>query len=134
MLILAGLLLAAIAAVLVARQTLDRLARRHRWRVGRWSDVLPGWHYPRCLRCKTSFRYVPAHELAYESAIRPGVTGRVSLRALCDPCHLELATPGGRIAFYEDAWRLLEAQDAAAGVQSDVADLISIRAAVEIGA
>lgn len=120
---------AAVAAAVAgfARQAADEYFRRHPTRIGRWSDVLPGWKSPPCARCRTRFAYSPAHEFRYE-----GYKGTravpVTILALCEACHHELP-PSGRAPYYIAAWAWLN-QDGG----YDRREEISIRAAVEVGA
>lgn len=117
----------------VARLIIDRWLVQQRKagkarRIGvRLSDVLPGWSYPRCMRCRTSYRYVPVHELRYEGYDERGLLKVNLVRILCEPCHRELETPGNRIGYY---MTLLDENGGSVTTEDEMA----IRAAVQVGA
>lgn len=130
MILWALLTVASLAALVVTiRGTADRWLRRHPHRIGRWSDVLPGWKDHRCGRCRTSYRYIPGHALRYEGYDRDGRPTSVTVVAMCQPCHVE-TTPGQRIVFYEDVWEWMNSGER----QHDPRELMGIRAAVAVGA
>lgn len=121
----AGLLIVlVIVAPLLLRFALDWCARKRRWRIGRWSKLLPGWGEEACRRCETSYRYVAAHGTPVFLA-----EGRGYVVAVCEGCWQELGTPAARLPFYEQVFREWDA----AGTRKRVDDLFAIRAAVAAG-
>jgi hypothetical protein len=85
--------LAALAALDLARKAVDRLARWRHWRVGRWGKLLCIWQRvgETCLHCRTDYRYVLGHPIRYTGETRE--TAR-AIVPLCQRCWLETPPPG----------------------------------------